>query len=323
MKRIITLLSAVTFTFSNAQTTADFESFSLPADSFYYSSTGADFQTTNAIFQYDWDSGFSYWSGGFSYTNKNDTTNGNFNNMYNCAAFKGYNNSNYYATGQANAIIKLKAPHNYVNGFYATNTTYAWKSMKNGDSFAKKFGGSSGNDPDWFKLIVKGYLGGVMKSDSAEFYLADYRFSNNSLDYIVKTWQWVNCSNLGVVDSIQILMNSSDVGSFGMNTPAYFSIDNFTTSQGVGINENSLATYFSAYPNPTEDNTTLMIGSNTAFSGSVKIFNTLGKIEKCETIQVASGMNTLSLDLSVLNSGIYFIELSDGQEARTFKLIKN
>ena len=37
-----------------------------------------------------------------------------------------------------------------------TNTTYAALSMLLGDSFAKKFGGDSGNDPDYFILRIEG-----------------------------------------------------------------------------------------------------------------------------------------------------------------------
>jgi hypothetical protein len=38
-------------------------------------------------------------------------------------------------------------------GVYVTNTTYAYNSMRDGDMFAKKFGGPTGNDPDWYKLL--------------------------------------------------------------------------------------------------------------------------------------------------------------------------
>jgi hypothetical protein len=79
----------------------------------------------------------------------------------------------------------------------------------------------------------------------------------------------------------------------------------------------------SAYPNPTDGHTTIMIGSNAAFSGSVKIFNTLGQIEKLQIIQASSGMNTFDIDMSSFNSGIHFVELSDGRQTQTFKLIKN
>ena len=55
-------------------------------------------------------------------------------------------------------------------------------------TFAKKFGGTTGNDPDFFKVTVKGYKGGVLTTDSVPFYLADFRFANNALDYIVDSW---------------------------------------------------------------------------------------------------------------------------------------
>lgn len=325
MKKTITLILAFFLVQTHAQNVADFESFSLPADSFYYNSTTKDWQTNNAVFQYEWDTNFGgFWSKGFSYTNKNDTANGGFMNLYNCAAGKGYNNSNYYVSAQNNGIIRLKtATDNKVDGFYITNSTYAYKSMKNGDAFAKKFGGTSGNDPDWFKITIKGFLGGTMKTDSTEFYLADFRSNNNSLDYILKTWQWVNCSNLGVVDSIQFFMYSSDVGSFGMNTPAFFNIDNFTTSKVVGIKENTLFAQFNSYPNPASDNIYFSLISNETFDTEIKIINALGVEVRKENKNIQAGPNNFQLNISELASGLYFIEMNHQENKHTYKLIKN
>lgn len=326
MKKTITLLLLAVVKLINSQTIADFESYTLPADSFYYSASSTDFQTSNAIFEYEWaTSSFgNYWASGFAYTNKHDSSNGGYTHLYNCIAYKGYNSSNFYVTGQNNGIIKLKtATDNVVNGFYITNTTYAYKSMKSGDSFAKKFGGASGNDPDWFKVTVKGYLNGSMKSDSSEFYLADFRFSNNALDYIVKGWQYMNCSNLGVVDSIQFFMYSSDNSSFGMNTPAFFSIDNFSTSQGVGIHEFDLVKNVQLFPNPASTHVNLNMTTENSLNGSLSIFNTLGVLVKQEKIELQSGVNQHRLDLSGLESGLYFIEISSSTTKQSFKLIKN
>jgi hypothetical protein len=36
--------------------------------------------------------------------------------------------------------------------------------MRDGDGFGKKFGGTTGMDPDWFKLTIKGYSGGALKT---------------------------------------------------------------------------------------------------------------------------------------------------------------
>ena len=91
--------------------------------------------------------------------------------------------------------------------------------------FAKAFGGADGSDPDYFKLLVWGMAKGEA-TDSVEFYLADYRFDNAAEDYIIKTWQWVDLGSLGKVDSLMFGLESSDNGDWGMNTPAYFCLDN-------------------------------------------------------------------------------------------------
>ena len=140
----------------------------------------------------------SDWESGTAYTNKKDTTDGTFTNLYSSAAFGAYNGNNY-ATSQDGAIISFSNTTTQVSGFFITNTTYAWKTIKNGNAFSRKFGDTTGTNsgglypqggyPDYFKLVVFGYRGGVKNADSAQFYLADYRFISSSSDYIVKNWQ--------------------------------------------------------------------------------------------------------------------------------------
>jgi hypothetical protein len=194
--------------------------------------------------------------------------------------------------------------------------------MKNGDAFAKKFGGATGNDPDFLKLTVKGYSGGTLKPDSIEFYLADFRFNNNSLDYILKTWQWVDCSTLGAVDSVTFYMYSSD-NSFGfMNTPAFFSIDNFTTAQGVGIAEHSFNQKINLFPNPANTSTTIHLVSEKAFTGSLSIYNSIGALMRTEIVAFNAGETNYSVDLTGLNKGFYYIELIGDNKKQNIKFIK-
>jgi hypothetical protein len=319
MKKTITTLMLGLFALTvNSQSVTDFETFTLSPNSFYKDTNSLPFQTTSALFRHQWTNGsFAYWSGGFSYTNKNDTVNGDYNNVYNCRAYKGYNSSAKYATGQDHGIIVMKAPYDRLDGFYITNTNYAYKSMKFGDAFAKKFGGTSGSDPDWFKITAKGYLNGSMKSDSAVFYLADFRFANNSSDYIVENWQWFNTSNLGEVDSVKFFMYSTDIGTFGINTPLFYSIDNVTVSDAyVGLPENELASLVSIYPNP--------------FSGKLNIHTSLEKVVIGLYDVTGKKINELSLadhessaDFSYLDRGVYFCEISAGDKKIIKKLIKN
>jgi hypothetical protein len=321
-KTIIQLAATLAFSLKlstvAAQTyAADFESFTLTPSSYYKDTTSAPFQTTNALFRYSWDTGFDYWSGGSSYTNIHDSTSGGFTNLYNCRPKFGYLSSNNYVTAQDRAVIVVKAPYDQVDGFYITNTTYAFKSMKNGDSFAKKFGGTSGNDPDWFKITAKGYLNGTMKTDSSVFYLADFRFANNALDYIVGDWQWFNTINLGQVDSIKFFMYSSDVGSFGINTPLYFSLDNFTTTDNVvGLTEYSSDANVNIYPNPFHDRIALQLSTEEDYS--LEITDIAGKKVYSET-----NTNNQTADLSFMQAGIYFAEIRIKDQKTIKKIIKN
>jgi len=110
-------------------------------------------------------------------------------------------------------------------GSSITNNSYAVDSMLNGDDFAKNFGGASGDDADWFKLTITGSLGGTTGT-SIEFYLADFRFADNSQDYIITDWTFVDFSALGTVDKLVFELSSSDNDpDYGINTPAYFAID--------------------------------------------------------------------------------------------------
>ena len=89
---------------------------------------------------------------------------------------------------------------------------------------AKQFGGVDGTDPDYFKLLVWGRKG-RSSTDTLDFYLADYRDDDSEKDFIIETWQWVDLSSLGKVDSLIFGLESSDMGDWGMNTPAYFCLD--------------------------------------------------------------------------------------------------
>ena len=121
-----------------------------------------------------------------------------------------------------------------------TNTTYAWDSILNGDFAATPFGGASGDVPDWFLLTIAGFDAGGGSTGSVELYLADYRFADNSLDYIVDEWIEVDLTGLGGVARLELSLTSSDVGQFGINTPTYFAMDDLTQA----IPEPSAGTLF-------------------------------------------------------------------------------
>jgi hypothetical protein len=82
-------------------------------------------------------------------------------------------------------------------------------------------------------LTITGKDSEGVVTGTVDFYLADYRFVDNSEDYIVDTWQYVDLTSLGEVKNLEFTLSSSDVGDFGMSTPAYFALDTIVDTPGV------------------------------------------------------------------------------------------
>ena len=215
--------------------TVDFEDLTLTAQSFYNGSDGVrGFVSQGAFFNNTYDSQFGSWSG-WSYSNQTDVTTPGFMNQYsayNLPNGGGDASPNYgiaYNAQFGDAYIRLPDGTEPVS-VRVTNTTYAALSMRDGDMFAKKFGGPDGTDPDFFVLTIYGLDDNGAVSGSVAFFLANYTFQDPALNYIVSSWTTVDLTPLGNVTGLAFGLTSSDIGPFGMNTPAYFAIDNLVVT---------------------------------------------------------------------------------------------
>lgn len=316
------LLSALV---SRSQTVSTFESLTLANDSFWDGSDqplGATFSNGNALFPNFFDTSYGgYWTGGWAYSNMTDTITPDYNNIYSAIPGKGYNGSNNFILGQQNSMIKLtgKALGKMVQGFYITNSTYASYSLRDGDFVCKKFGGATGKDKDFFKLKIQKYYGGVLSNDSVVFYLADYRSDDSTKDYIVKDWRWVDLSSLGNVDSLTFELISSDNGQFGMNTPAFFCMDNFTTKD-AGLNLSSIKEPLNVnvFPNPAINQLIIELPNKLPSTTEIIISDITGRSIK--TIQTDSNIN--EIDVTEWAKGIYFVTANANQISVTKTFIK-
>lgn len=244
-------IAALLSTNLNAQTST-FEDITLQgANDYKIPSNGnfdSEFSSGSCNFKNNYEISYGgFWTSGWAYSKTNDTLVGDYSNLYASYANKGVGNSNNYAVSQNETFIHLK--QNSIQGLYISNTTYAALSMKKGDAFAKKFGGNSGNDSDWFKVTINAYQNGNMKTEKVDFYLADFRFSNNAQDYIIKDWTYINLQSLGSLDSLKFTLSSTDTGQFGMNTPAFFCIDNVITNVDTTTFENLTLPFGQTYWN--------------------------------------------------------------------------
>jgi hypothetical protein len=314
---------------------SDFENLGLSAGQVYNgSSGGGGFQGSHAFFPTVWDTAWGgFWAGGWAASAVYDSSTAGFTNLYGCIAHKGYGNSNTFAVASAYNGLNIRMTDSLigktVSGFYVCNATYSYKSMKYGDGFARAFGDTTGTGcgcaqgsyPDWFKLTIRKYFAGALQNDSVEVYLADYRFANSAQDYILKNWTWINLSSLGSADSLLFSLRSSDNGTFGMNTPAYFCLDNFTMLNAVGIDEQGSLASFGLVPNPATEEMEVIFSSTGEFL-TVAISDAMGSAIAVQPMQPQPGANRVRFSIADLAPGVYYVTLKGGRELVTKKLIR-
>ena len=187
-----------------------------------WSSGSVSFANTFGIDSYG-DFNYEYWNG-FAYSNVVNTTNPAFTNQYASYPGGGYQSSTY-AVAYDEATVTLPVP-TVVAGFRIANTTYAALTMRDGDQYGFTEPLASGTG--WFATIATGKLAGAT-TGTATFYLADLRGA--SPPGILATWAWFGLASLGTVDRIEFSFDGSDRHpTFGLNTPAYFAMDNLTVT---------------------------------------------------------------------------------------------
>jgi hypothetical protein len=139
----------------------------------------------------------------------------------NGGAYEGQNFNVWTMSYSGEDRITLDREH-VVPGFFLNNSAYAVNSMTQGDGYAKKF-----TADDWFRLTVQGLLNGIPVNNQVVVDLA-------AEGKYINQWTWVDLSSMGLVDEIRFSLTSSDTGDSGMNTPAYFCIDNFGAEMPEG-----------------------------------------------------------------------------------------
>jgi len=210
--------------------TIDLESLTLGSTSFWNGSDLSGKFTSNGVtFTNNFETTYGSWAG-FAYSQKADIATSSYSNQY--SVFDAANGSNkfalYYPPYGPEAYASFAVGSEFtVRSASVCNSTYTALTIKNGDgSFTKKFGGVTGNDKDWFKMTVVGFNAKGDSVKSVDFYLADYRYDDNSKDYIISKWTTVDLSPLGKINKFTFRFSSSDTGDYGINTPAYVCLDN-------------------------------------------------------------------------------------------------
>ena len=334
MKKIyfsLAVLTSLSFTAQNS-----FETITLPGNETYWdgsdysgTSNGAGLFDTTIVEnglefpnQYDttWGANYGYWSAGWAFTNETPDTLQGYAGLYSSFAGGANTGTNYAIGKNGSEITVANGQESYILEVNITNTNYAASSMQTGDAFAKPFGSPNDangnpdgtNGEDWFLLTITGWDAQGNVTDSVLFYLADYRFADSTQDYIVKNWTAVDLSTLGMVNKVTFKLSSSDVGQYGMNTPAFFAIDDVVTSAASIVEVES--DEITAYPNPATDRINLL----TSIGSTVQLFDIEGKL-------VYESITTNSrtvITTSGLKNGVYFIKEVTENSIKNGRFIK-
>lgn len=298
---------------ANAQTTIDFESINLSTESYWDGSDGlGGFVVNDAIFPNTYNTDWSYWESGFALSNVTDNGQWGYDGLYIAQPFLGANSSENYAIGQNGSRLEFLQEQT-IDSVFVSNNVYAHTIMRDGDGWiAKQFGSATNaagdddgtNGEDWFMLRIIGFDDDGLKTDSVDFYLADYRFSDDNDDYLIDAWEKIELSSLGNVKSVEFNLLSSDMSGVWLNTPSFFVLDNVSYSEAkpelVSVNSD-FKNSFEMFPNPAKDNLTIQ---NAEIGEVISIYNTLGEL----IFSQKTATSTSQISLSEISKGAYVIK---------------
>lgn len=211
----------------NMEMMADFENETLEAE------TAKQYATADGTVAFTADSrytflnqcayGATYWAG-FTLTNKTThTANADYNNPYESACGGAKSGKNYlvwYDTAFTGGDSISAPVAREISGFYVTNTTYTENVILNGNFAARALT----EEGDSLTLKITGYDVNGKPGKTINYNLA---MVHEGALYYVKAWRWVDLTPLGKVASIKFVIDGSDTGQWGLNTPTYFCMDDF------------------------------------------------------------------------------------------------
>ena len=228
-KFLLLSLALVMAAFAMAQEPATFEDVPLGSGGIWHPPVGEN-EMPSGGWLFTNSTQYGYW-GGFTASNRTDLNQTGLDAQYTAVTGGGYDGSTQYAVaytmGVQTDVYATDGQSHTVTGCYVTNNLWTYQDILQGGYGELPYGGSTGNDPDWFKVTATGKNASGQTVGTLDFYLADYRFANNAEDYVLNTWEWFDLSPLGNVATISFSLSSSRGSGYNMITPAYFCMDNF------------------------------------------------------------------------------------------------
>ena len=159
-----------------------------------------------------------------------------------------------------------------------------------------KFINSSENDGTWDENIDFTAL----KSDSV--FIVVYGYNGNS--------DSTNCYSLNVKSSFVPTAFNTSVSN--LNAQPFLK----------RVNQHGAANNFSVFPNPTSDALNITIPqTDSDYNSAMNLFDATGKLVLHKTVNLDVTRNNTELNVSVLPSGLYFLQINNGSAQSIFKVM--
>ncbi len=195
---------------------------------YYNGSDGAGgFESNGVSFTNLYNAAWGSWSG-WAWSTTTDITTAGYGNQYSAFTGGGLSPETYGVAyldafnGMNPLHIDLPAGWRAPQSVAVTNTTYTALTIRDGDGFgfATPFG-----QGDYYRLTIQGLTPEGGLTGTVVHYLADFR-GDEATHVIQDDWAVLDLSSFGSeVARLSLLVESTDMGAGGMNTPAYLAID--------------------------------------------------------------------------------------------------
>ncbi len=90
----------------------------------------------------------------------------------------------------------------------------------------------------------------------------------------------------------------------------------------LAVEENDALNAINIYPNPAQNNLTINLGKTSPEGATIQVLNTLGQVVKTNGFNKTTGQN-LTVDLSGLATGLYFVQVQAFGGSKAFRIVKN
>lgn len=139
------------------------------------------------------------------------------------------------------------------------------------------------------------------------------------------TYQWFDGQGNAIQGATDTVYVPTAIGNYQVQITFINNCSNISVPYNVtsiGVNEFELDKGLSVFPNPANKTITLTIFGNNQRDAQIKVINAAGQVVMLQAETLAAGRHQMELNVADLRSGLYIIEVNDGNKVLSEKLTK-